>query len=180
MKNILNNESGFVLVLALLIMTILVVAGISGLTTSNTEKKLATNELRYKQVFYTAESCVIASRAALFAIRAEDTRNLENLLNGTAVVGAIATGVTTLDAVINSVVAGGRTLEGVTYTTVLVDNDDSDDNLLMDTDGIIVLTCTANLETVQASTQTEIYYGLTDYDLQKGGDEGTSSDYSGI
>jgi hypothetical protein len=56
LQNILKNEDGFVLVVALMIMAILSLIGIAGLNTSMFEVQIAGNEWVAKQTFYQADS----------------------------------------------------------------------------------------------------------------------------
>ncbi len=56
--NTAKNNSGFVLVSAIIVLAILTVIGITGIMSSNTEIKIAGNELRHKQVFYQADGTV--------------------------------------------------------------------------------------------------------------------------
>lgn len=51
-----KNENGYVIVVALLILSILTVIGTAALSNSITESKMATNSLIYKMNFYAAES----------------------------------------------------------------------------------------------------------------------------
>ena len=53
--NTLKNEEGFVLVAALMILTILVIVGITATNTSNLEMQIAGNERFAKQAFYEAD-----------------------------------------------------------------------------------------------------------------------------
>ncbi len=52
----IKNENGVVLITAILILAILMLLGVTGITTSNTEKNIAVNEQIYKMTFYTAEA----------------------------------------------------------------------------------------------------------------------------
>jgi hypothetical protein len=51
-----NNENGYVLVIAIMILTLLTIIGISASKTSTTEVRTSTNSLLYERAFYTAES----------------------------------------------------------------------------------------------------------------------------
>jgi Tfp pilus assembly protein PilX len=55
-KSITGNEDGFVLVLAMLIMVVLIIIGVSSIRTSQTELEIAGNERVHKQTFYDAEA----------------------------------------------------------------------------------------------------------------------------
>jgi len=68
MKKILaraNNEEGSIMVIALLIMAVLTILGISAIDTSNIELLIAGNERVYKDNFYKAEAAVIAAAQIL-------------------------------------------------------------------------------------------------------------------
>jgi hypothetical protein len=51
-----NNECGYVLVIAIMILALLTIIGISASNTSTTEVQTSTNSLLYERAFYTAES----------------------------------------------------------------------------------------------------------------------------
>jgi len=50
-----NNEKGSVIVLAIMILALLTIVGISAITTSSNEQHLAVNTLLYERAFYAAE-----------------------------------------------------------------------------------------------------------------------------
>lgn len=52
---ILTNESGSAIVMAILILAALTIIGVSSLTTSTIETKVASNEMTYKTAFYSAD-----------------------------------------------------------------------------------------------------------------------------
>lgn len=54
-KTILNNEAGSAIVLALLILAVLTIIGVSSITTSTTEIQIDTNDRLAKMAFYAAE-----------------------------------------------------------------------------------------------------------------------------
>jgi Tfp pilus assembly protein PilX len=60
-----NNEEGSIMVIALLIMAVLTILGISAIDTSNIELLIASNERVYKDNFYKAEAAVIAAGQTL-------------------------------------------------------------------------------------------------------------------
>ncbi len=60
--NTAKDNSGFVLISAIILLAILTVIGITGIMSSNTEIKIAGNDLRHKQVFYQADG---AARIAI-------------------------------------------------------------------------------------------------------------------
>ncbi len=55
MNHTIQNNSGSVLVASLILLAILTVMGITGITTSSTEIRIAANDMRHKQVFYQAD-----------------------------------------------------------------------------------------------------------------------------
>ena len=55
-KNVVNNENGSAIVLAMLILVVLTVLGIASINTSSIELQIARNERIYQQNFYQAES----------------------------------------------------------------------------------------------------------------------------
>ena len=62
---IVRNEEGSVMLIALLIMAILTILGISAIDTSNLEIQIAANEMTYKDNFYKAEAAVSAGAQTL-------------------------------------------------------------------------------------------------------------------
>jgi type IV pilus assembly protein PilX len=74
MKNHLSNERGSVMVIALLIMAILTVLGISAINQSNLDLMIAKNERQYKQNFFRSEA------AANEAIQRIDNADANDLL----------------------------------------------------------------------------------------------------
>ena len=53
---IVDNERGVVLIVAILILVILTLLGVTGINTSSTEQAVAVNEEIYKMTFYAAEA----------------------------------------------------------------------------------------------------------------------------
>jgi Tfp pilus assembly protein PilX len=51
-----KNESGYIIIVALLILALLTVISVSAINMSTTESKIATNELLFEKAFYAAES----------------------------------------------------------------------------------------------------------------------------
>ncbi|MGD2187062.1 MAG: PilX N-terminal domain-containing pilus assembly protein [Desulfobacterales bacterium] len=56
MKPILKNENGSAILVALLVLVLLTIIGMSATSNSNTELKITTNSQLYKTAFYAAES----------------------------------------------------------------------------------------------------------------------------
>jgi Tfp pilus assembly protein PilX len=59
LKNTLNNENGFVLATAILVSSLLLLAGVMTIWTANTEVKIVRNEGQMTREFYSAEAGVI-------------------------------------------------------------------------------------------------------------------------
>ncbi len=74
MKRHLQNENGTVMVIALLLMAILTILGISAINMSNVDLMIASNERQYKQNFYRAEA------AANEAVQLLDDADADNLM----------------------------------------------------------------------------------------------------
>ena len=58
-KDIINSESGFALVSALLILSVMTIIGVAATTTSTIELKIAGNENQYMGTFYNTEGVLI-------------------------------------------------------------------------------------------------------------------------
>ena len=63
--SILKNEEGTVIVVALLILVMLTIIGISGTNTTVTELQIVGNDARYRQNFYRAEGAVMEAAQML-------------------------------------------------------------------------------------------------------------------
>jgi len=59
LKDIVDNEKGYVLVVSLLMLTVVTVIGIAATRTSDTELQIASNERQHLTDFYSAEGGVI-------------------------------------------------------------------------------------------------------------------------
>lgn len=58
-KNIINNQNGSTIVMAMLILAVVTILGISSINTSTTELQIVRNERIYQQNFYMAESAAL-------------------------------------------------------------------------------------------------------------------------
>jgi len=67
----LGNEDGFVLIAAIMVLLLLVILGISALTTTNIELQISGNEKAYIQNFYRAESSVQEAAQRLYNASSE-------------------------------------------------------------------------------------------------------------
>lgn len=124
-KNFFNNESGSVIVAAIMILVLLTIFGLSAINTSTTETSLATNTLLYERSFYTAEAGLEHVKAVL-KVELENNIDKPNpgrfdfALDGSGPVSNKATdcnfdgGVELLN----------EQLEGVTYTVTVWNNYD--------------------------------------------------------
>jgi hypothetical protein len=62
---VLKNENGSILVIALIMLVLLTILGISATTTSNVELQIANNERNYKRAFFIANAAIEQTRAIL-------------------------------------------------------------------------------------------------------------------
>ena len=65
LTSIINNQQGSIIVIAVFILVLLTIIGISATNTSTTEVQISTNAMLYNLAFYTAESGIATGRAAL-------------------------------------------------------------------------------------------------------------------
>jgi hypothetical protein len=68
---VIKDEKGSVLVIALIMLVLLTILGITATTTSNIEVQIANNERNYKQAFYVANAGIEHARASLAAALAQ-------------------------------------------------------------------------------------------------------------
>ena len=150
--SIINNQQGSVIIMAVIILALLTVIGISATNTSTTEVQVSTNAVLHNIAFYTADSGIEAGRAALNNLKIADAGSWDNLLfnldaadedkksilwNGFDCVPNFCW---TLNDIIDA--GGGRTVGPATFTLAIEDNDDLDGNDEVDTDDTIFLTST--------------------------------------
>ena len=141
-----RGQEGVALPLALLILFILTITGIFFLVATNVEIQISGNERKYKLAFYAAESGVEAGRAALDALKTADSGSWDKLLNGSR----------DLNAYIDSF--NGRNVGKASFTLQVVDNDDLDDDPLVDTDNLIILTSTGHYRDARSVIETTVRY----------------------
>jgi Tfp pilus assembly protein PilX len=72
---VFENESGSVLIIALIMLVLLTVLGITATSTSNIELQIAGNERNYKRAFYVANAGIEQARASLAAALAQYRAN---------------------------------------------------------------------------------------------------------
>jgi Tfp pilus assembly protein PilX len=137
-----RNEKGSVVVIALMMLALLTIIGISATNTSTTEVQIATNEHLYKIAFYATEAGVDVGRAALDELKRADLGSWDNLLSGTEFTWHDAddntVSVDTLDEVIDA--TGDRNAGPATFNLTVRDNNDLDGTGMVDTDNTIFLT----------------------------------------
>ena len=161
-KYLPDNENGYVIVAAIMILVLLTILGISAINTSTTEQHLATNTLLYERAFYAAEAGFEHAKGVLKVPYNE--QNQSNLalgnpgswsfaLDGRVQGLAAAQDCAPLD--INDNCAGGddvgdfeggvvlvqSDLEGISYTVTAWNNDDraSGGTPTSDTDGRMMI-----------------------------------------
>ncbi len=167
--SIINNQQGSVILIAVIILAMLTIIGISATNTSNTEMKITTNALLYNVAFYTADAGIEAGRAVLNNLKTDPVdgdagywdlllRNLTVDPSGTLeVITWNGQPCTTLNEIIDADGGGGRTVGLADFSLVLADNEDRDNMDEVDTDNTVVLTSTASYRgssiTIQAIVQ---------------------------
>lgn len=150
--SIINNEQGSVIVMAVVILVLLTVIGISATNTSTTEVQVSTNAVLHNIAFYTADSGIAAGRATLNEIKIADAGSWDRLLfnldaadvdkksikwNGVDCAPNLCW---TLNDIMDA--AGGRTVGPATFTLAIEDNNDLDGDDEVDSDDTIFLTST--------------------------------------
>ncbi len=86
---ILQNQNGISLVIALLILLVLTLIGISAISTTTFETNIAGNERLYNRAFYTADSGVdyFVSNASSYVVLAKTTGTVDSQADGIALGG---------------------------------------------------------------------------------------------
>ena len=155
-----KSENGSVLVVALLMMVLLTLIGISASNTSTTEMQISSNEQLNRMVFYAAEAGLNVGRQVLSDLKLANPGNWDSMLAGTAIAWQDADGnnvnVSTLDQVVDA--TWTRTVGQTTFNLQVQDNDDLDGNPLIDTDNIVLLTSTATYRNARAQIQAAVRY----------------------
>ena len=155
-KQILKNQEGSVIVIALIVLLMLTMLGIWANNNSTIELQIAGAEKEQKIVFYAADAGIEAGRAALSRIKEDDRGNWDKLLAGTELVGH--TGISTLDGIIDAGTGHDRNVGQATFTLSVVDNEDLDGSDQVDTDNIIILTSTATFGDAVAEIEAQVRY----------------------
>jgi len=85
----LNNQNGVSLVIALLILLVLTLIGISAISTTNFETNIAGNERLYNRAFYTADSGVdyFVSNGSSYVALAKTTGTVDSQADGISLGG---------------------------------------------------------------------------------------------
>jgi len=158
---ILRNDRGSVLIIALLVLVLLTIIGISATNTTTTDIQIASNEKVHSMAFYAADAGIEVGRALLNDLKTADSGNWDNLLavGGAQLVGQDA-GVETLDDMIADNTVG---VSRASFTLQVRDNDDLDGILTVDTDNVILLISTGEYEltptnVAQVQIETQVRY----------------------
>ena len=145
LTSIINNQQGSIIVIAVFILVLLTIIGISATNTSTTEVQISTNAMLYNLAFYTAESGIATGRAALNNLKINDAGSWDKLLfnldaadEDRRIVSWNGVDCFTLNDVIDA--DGGRTVGPATFTLAIEDNADLDGNDEVDSDDTIILT----------------------------------------
>jgi len=190
--SIINNQQGSVIIMAVIILALLTVIGISATNTSTTEVQVSTNAVLHNIAFYTADSGIAAGRAALNNIKITDAgywdlllRNLATDPAGTEEIIWNGQSCTTLNEIIDADGGGGRKVGPATFFLVIEDNDDLDDNDEVDSDDTIFLTSTLDPDSPYRNTSATILttvrgggeaYAQEHYDASSSGEAGVESE----
>ena len=160
-----NQEKGSVMIVALLILVLLTVIGISATTTSTTEVQIATNDQLNKMVFYAADAGLEVGRRVLSDLKAANPGNWDNLLSGTTFTWQDTGGNDVTVGTLNDVVyaTSNRQVGNVTFTLTIQDNTDWDGRADVDSDNMVNLTSTATYRNAQAQVQALVRYTGPDW-----------------
>ena len=170
--SILKNQQGSMIVIAMIVLALLTMIGISATNMSSTEVQVSTNAMLHNIAFYTADSGIEAGRAALNTIKVANAENWDKLLRVEEFTWN-ATQVDTLDKVLDA--EGGRTVGQATFTLTVVDNEDLDGNDQTDTDDTVLLTSTATYRNATVTIETIVRGGGEAY-AQEHYNAGSSGD----
>jgi Tfp pilus assembly protein PilX len=180
--SIINNRQGSAIIVALIILVLLTIIGITATNTSTTEVQISTNALLNNVAFYTADSGIEAGRAVLSALKAADAGSWDILLanaddpDNVVEIEWNNTDCTTLNDIIDA--DQGRTVGPATFSLAIEDNDDLDGSDTVDSDNTIVLisTLVAPYRNATATIRTTVRGGQVSYaqDHYKAGNSGVA------
>ena len=195
--SIIKNQQGSVIVVAMIILVSLTIIGISATNMSTTEVQVSTNALLHNIAFYAADSGIETGRAALNIIKIGDAASWDNLLfNIDAAADALQERPVkkrdlvacapdefcdcspnlcyTLNDIIDQI-PGGQSVGQATFTLMVIDNDDLDGNIQVDTDDTVLLTSTATYRNATVTIETIVRGGGEAY-AQEHYNAGSSGD----
>jgi len=167
---IVRNDRGSVLIIALLVLVLLTIIGISATTTTTTDIQIASNEKVHGITFYAADAGIEVGRALLNDLKSADSGNWDNLLVGNTCtwqdadgndVSAASTGTPGDDMLINPLITqmGKSPQVGqASFQLWVRDNDDLDGNDQVDTDNILILTSAGSYRNATVQIETQVRY----------------------
>ncbi len=180
---IIENEDGYVIIAAIMVLALLTLIGISATNISTTEKHISTNSLLYERAFYTAESGLAHVRELL---KVQFVKyNTVNLATGVApdcdfALNGAVTGTPALDTTYEGGVFWINTvLNGVSYSVKVWNNDDGG-GATNDTDGLIFARSVATGPRNERCVIEQLLVGnasgesITGYSAQQGAGSGKS------
>lgn len=178
---LLNDESGYVLVITMIILVLLTIMGVTASNMTEIELKTAGIDRVNKNTFYTAESGIEVGRAVLNSLKAQDVGYWDLLLTNDEFTWENTTvrscnldsdppcsptsdnNDMVIDAVIDALGSSSRNVGEATFSLQIRDNDDLDGNLTVDTDNTIILTSTGNYAGGRTIIEVEILYNGDQY-----------------
>jgi len=163
-KYLSNNENGSVMVAAIMVLVLLTIIGIAATNNSTTEQHLATNTLLYERAFYAAEAGFEHAKGVLKVPYNEQNQantalgnpgSWSFVLNGSGAINGLLAAQDCAPLDIDGNCSGGdgvgdfeggvvllqSSLEGISYTVTVWNNDDRDSGgtPTSDTDGKMML-----------------------------------------
>ena len=185
--SIIKNQQGSIIIIAMIILALLTIIGVSATNISTTEVQVSTNALLHNIAFYTADSGIEAGRAVLNEIKIADAGSWDNLLFNVDPANAPKKSIEwngadcdpdpchTLNDIIVEAGAGTVGQYQATFTLTVVDNDDLDGNDEVDSDDTVLLTSTATYRNATVTIETIVRGGGEAY-AQEHYNAGSSGD----